>query len=155
MRRATLQDKRTIARWPAYPEEFREIDYALRDNGWLDEFLGKAWIYIAERDREPIAFSLLAMEKESEAEFRIALHADFLGKGLGRIVARRTIELGFHVHGLRRIHLIVRKNNLRARNLYESMGFQLSGSCIKVVDGCSVEFKEFEYLHALAGTRHR
>lgn len=149
MCRATLQDKQAIALWPAYPEEFRELDYALRENGWLDEFMGKenAWIYVAERDQVPIALSLLAMGEESEAEFRIALHADYLGKGLGRVIARRTLELGFHVHGLRRIHLIVRKNNHRARKLYESMGFQPSGSCMKVVDGCRVEFQQFEYLY--------
>lgn len=150
MRRATPQDRRAIAKWPPYPAEFRELDYALRESGWLDEFLEKAWIYVAERDQVPIALSLLAMGEESEAEFRIALHADYLGNGLGRVIAQRTLELGFHVHGLRRIHLIVRKNNHRARNLYESMGFQPSGSCMKVVDGFRVEFQQFEYLHASA-----
>jgi hypothetical protein len=85
------------------------------------------------------------MEEESKAEFRIALHADYLGNGLGRVVTQRTLELEIHVHGLRQIHLIVRKNNHRARQLYESIGFQSSGSCIKVVNGCSVEFQKFEY----------
>ena len=146
-RRAKRQDRQAIAGWPPYPDEFGELDYALRKNGWLDEFLEKenAWIYVTEQDETPIAFSLLAMEGESGAEFRIALHADHLGKGLGRIVAQRTLELGFHVHGLQRIHLVVRRNNHRARNLYESMGFRPCGSCMKEVNGCSVEFQQFEH----------
>ena len=150
MRRAIPQDRRRIAGWPPYPAEFGELDYALRRNGWLDEFLEKenAWIYVTERDGAPIAFSLLAMEGVSGAEFRIALHADHLGKGLGRIITQRTMELGFHVHGLQRIHLIVRRNNHRARRLYESMGFRPCGSCVKDVNGCSVEFQQFEYLPA-------
>lgn len=147
MRRATLQDRQTIVRWPSYPAEFSELDYALRDNGWLDEFLEKAWVYVTEQDQVVVAFSLLAMEGESEAEFRIALHADYLGKGLGKVVTQRTLEVGFHVHGLKRIHLIVRKNNHRARKLYESIGFQPCGSCMQVVNGCRVEFQQFEYLY--------
>ena len=89
-----------------------------------------------------------ATAAQKAAEFRIALHADYPGKGLGRIVAQRTLEPGFHFHGLQRIHLIVRKNNHRARKLYESIGFRPCGCRMKEVHGCSVEFQQFEHLHA-------
>ena len=70
--RATGQDRQAIAGWPPYPAEFGELDYALRRNGWLDEYLEKenTWICVTEQDEVPIAFSLLATEGESSAEFR-------------------------------------------------------------------------------------
>ena len=151
MRMATLQDKQVISRWPSYLAEFSELDYALRNNGWLDEFLERenAWVYVAEQNQVPFAFSLLAMDGKAAAEFRIALHADYLGKGLGKIVTQRTLELGFQIHGLQRIHLIVRRRNHRARWLYEALGFQPCGSCIMMVNGCEVEFLQFECSSAL------
>ena len=33
------EDIAIIKAWPLYPEEFSDLDYSLRDGGWLDEFL--------------------------------------------------------------------------------------------------------------------
>ena len=147
LRPATAHDKIAIAQWPAYPAEFSELDYALRANGWLDEFQGKAdtWIYAAELDKALVAFTLLAITGKQEAEFRIALHPHYLGRGLGRAITLNTLELGFRDKTLKRIHLIVRKDHARAIKLYADIGFCEFECCIQTVNGKSVEFHRMEY----------
>lgn len=147
LRPATVHDKIAIAQWPVYPKEFRELDYALRTNGWLDEFEGKldTWIYVAELDKAVVAFTLLATTDNGEAEFRIALHPHYLGQGLGKPITLNTLELGFHDNALKRIHLIVRKDHPRAIRLYTEIGFSENGCCIQTVNGKPVEFHRMEY----------
>lgn len=142
MRRLQASDLINIRHWPAYPPEFAELDYALRDNGWLAEFYGKAdaWIFVAEQAGEIIAFSLLAYTGMAEAEFRIALRADKLGQGLGRTITSMTLHQGFAVMHLSRIDLIVRKNNSRAIHLYRRTGFKTCSECEKIVNGKQVTF---------------
>ncbi|MEJ2362411.1 MAG: GNAT family N-acetyltransferase [Gammaproteobacteria bacterium] len=146
LRPATAHDKIAIAQWPAYPAEFHELDYALRTNGWLDEFQGKpdTWIYVAERDKAAVAFSLLTTTSEREAEFRIALHPHYLGQGLGKPITLNTLELGFRDKELKRIYLIVRKDHHRAIRLYAELGFSYFDCCILTVNGNPVEFRRME-----------
>jgi len=78
------------------------------------------------------------------AEFRIALHPDRLGQGIGRTVARLTLAHGFSDPAISRIRLIVRKNNPRARRLYEALQFRMTGECIGEIQGNPVDFFTME-----------
>jgi RimJ/RimL family protein N-acetyltransferase len=144
LRRFDSSDLIKIHQWPAYPPEFDELDYALRENGWLAEFHDKpeAQIYVAEQAKEIIAFSLLAKTGKAEAEFRIALRADHIGHGLGKTITAMTLHEGFSTMNLSRINLIVRKNNPRAISLYHQIGFKTYSTCEKTVNGKPTSFWE-------------
>ena len=72
------------------------------------------------------------------------MHPHFLGKGLGKQITQKALKAGFHENGLQRIHLIVRKNNLRAIRLYERTGFGHCGECTRTVNGQAVIFYEMD-----------
>jgi diamine N-acetyltransferase len=139
-------DKAVIEKWPSYPVEFEELDYALRKEGWFEEFRDRqdTWFYAVEQSGETsgelIAFTILAWTAPGEAEFRIALRSDKAGHGLGRIITNTTLKIGFHEIGLERIHLIVRKNNSRAIELYRKENFSCCGECRKTVNNKQAEF---------------
>jgi RimJ/RimL family protein N-acetyltransferase len=146
MRSLNSSDLIKIHHWPAYPPEFQELDYALRENGWLAEFHGKpdAWIYVAEQAGEIIAFSLLARDdfhlERGLFERPIALRADKLGQGLGRTITSMTLQQGFSTMNFSRIDLIVRTSNPRAIHLYQQIGFKTCSECEKTVNGKRVNF---------------
>ena len=146
LREINEQDIAIIKIWPVYPEEFKDLDYALRDSGWIDEYLGKdsTWIYIAEDSGVAIGFTILSKDSapSRQAEFRIALNPDYLGQGFGKKLTRMALEKGFQELGLQRIYLIVRKSNPRARRLYENCGFTKTGECRKVIQGIMVDLFE-------------
>jgi diamine N-acetyltransferase len=148
-RKFRLSDQAEIQAWPPYPPEFAELDYALRSNGWLAEFRDRpdASIYIAEQNLEIVAFSLLAKTSPAEAEFRIAVHPDKIGRDIGRIFTSLTLEEGVSKTHLSRIHLIVRKNNARAISLYKQLGFRECGDCVKTVNRKTVQFLMMEFLN--------
>lgn len=131
-----------IRNWPPYPQAFRELDYALREQGWIDEFHNKPHVrfYIAKQAQQTLGFSLLATTAPMEAEFRIALHPEHLGKGIGRRLTLQTLAEGFVHRGLSRIHLIVRVNNTRAIRLYQSLGFMTRHKTTRTIMDASVEF---------------
>ncbi len=139
-------DFSVIRNWPPYPPEFAELNYALRDDGWLDKFRQKpaTAIYVARQHGEIVAFSLLSKTAESSAEFRIALRADKLGRGLGKTVAALTLARGFSDPGLNCIHLIVRKNNIRAQHLYRQLGFRETGRALMEINGSLIDFIEMK-----------
>lgn len=142
LRKLTGEDIPGIKSWPPYPPEFSELDYSLRDGGWLDEYRTKAGtnIFVA-TDQDGIAgFSLISNVDTGTAEFRIALHPETLGKGTGKTVTLLTLQQGFSDPGITLIRLIVRKNNPRAKKLYESLRFRHTGECTSVVNGKRVEF---------------
>jgi diamine N-acetyltransferase len=138
------EDIAEIKKWPVYVDAFEQMDYALREHGWLDEFRDRpnTWIYIAELNNQVTGFCLLSITERGEAEFRIAIHPQRTGQGLGRQVALATLARGFRQLNLDSIHLIVRKNNPRAAKLYESIGFVKTGESIHVVRGTRIEFTD-------------
>jgi len=146
LREINEQDITNIKIWPAYPEEFKDLDYALRDSGWIDEYMGKdsTRIYIAEESGVAIGFTILSKDsaKSCQAEFRIALNPDYLGQGFGKMLTLMALEKGFQELGLQRIYLIVRKSNPRARRLYENCGFVETGECSKEIQGIMVDLFE-------------
>lgn len=136
------EDLPVIHAWPAYPDAFKELDHALRNGGWLTEFYRKpeTWIYVSEHAGAAIAFSILSKTGVDEAEFRIALHPDWLGRGLGGHITTVTLAKGFGEISLQYIHLIVRQNNPRARRVYERVGFRQQGECELEVNGRQVMY---------------
>jgi RimJ/RimL family protein N-acetyltransferase len=146
LRRIQIADAAIIETWPPYPPELTELDYALRNSGWITEFSTQpdTWIYVAEQSNELIAFTILSLTAQGEAEFRIALRADKLGHGLGRIISEQALAIGFDEIGLERIHLIVRKNNQRARALYQGLNFSHCGESQILVNGKQVDFLAME-----------
>ncbi len=135
-----------IRGWPPYPGDMAQMDYALRERGWLEEFGSKAdaTVYVTEDSGELIAFTILAETSGREAEFRIALRADRTGLGLGGRITVDTLRRGFGAHGFSCIHLIVRKNNHRGIALYRRIGFAERGECRKDIHGVPVEFIRME-----------
>ncbi len=142
LRPMQASDPLRIARWPAYPAEFAELDYALRDGGWFHELRDhpRARVFVAAERGEPIGFTMLLPTDESEAEFRIALHADHIGAGLGRTLSAQTLAIGFCGLGLARVHLVVRAGHARAIRLYEDLAFAMRGTCQRTFDGKAAEF---------------
>jgi diamine N-acetyltransferase len=138
----TEKDIAEIKAWPAYEQRFEQMDYALQDGGWLDEFRNRAdtWIYISESDGQTVGFSLLSSIAKVGAEFRIAIHPQRTGMGLGRAVTLATLKIGFWELNMDWIFLIVRKNNYPAMKLYESLGFKKTGESIHTIQGRSIEF---------------
>jgi diamine N-acetyltransferase len=135
-----------IKSWPHYPPEFFDLDYSLRDGGWLDEYRGKpgAEILMAVEQGEIVGFSLLCRDRKGSAEFRMALHPARIGKGVGRSILQRTLEYCFADMSISRVRLIVRKNNLRAQKLYSSAKFHATGECIEEIQRRPVEFFAME-----------
>jgi nicotinamidase-related amidase/ribosomal protein S18 acetylase RimI-like enzyme len=139
-------DVPVIKAWPPYPSEFAELDYSLRDGGWLDKYRTKpgAEILAAVYGTEIVGFSILASDGNGIFEFRIALHPQRIGGGLGKKVLFLTLMRGFTFHGAERVRLIVRKNNLRAQALYTLYNFNRTGECIEQIQGEPVEFFTME-----------
>jgi len=137
IRKLVPSDEDAIRNWPPYPPDFGDLDYALRNDGWLTEYKNKpdTWCFAAEQAGELIAFTILSKTGGDEAEFRIALKASRTGQGLGGTITALTLAKAFTEIGLSRIHLIVRKNNPRAIRLYTRLGFAERGDCFKTIDG--------------------
>lgn len=135
-------DATKIRHWPPYAGDMAQMDYALRKDGWLDEFraMPNTFLYAAEAENDLVGFAILAGTGTGEAEFRIALRSDKTGLGLGAKITCRTLEIGFGEHGFSRIHLIVRKNNDRGIGLYRRMGFTDRGECQRDVCGAPADF---------------
>ncbi|MCX5869618.1 MAG: GNAT family N-acetyltransferase [Deltaproteobacteria bacterium] len=145
-----------IKGWPSYVGDMEQMDFALREAGWLDEFRLRpgTFSYVAEQDAELIAFTMLGKTDTTGAEFRIAVRADRTSQGLGEGIAILTLRCGFQEHRFSRIHLIVRKNNGRAIRLYRRVGFSEQGECQREIRGVTVDFwlmgieqEEFARLH--------
>jgi ribosomal protein S18 acetylase RimI-like enzyme len=131
-----------IKAWPLYPPEFSELDYCLRDGGWLDQYLGKpGTILLAAIDGGAvIGFSVLSRDGPGIKEFRMALHPRRIGTGAGRTILKSTLEYCFADMTITAVRLIVRKNNLRAQKLYLAMNFRPTGESTDLIHGSPVEF---------------
>ena len=150
LRQITQDDIAIIKGWPPYHAEFSDLDYALRDGGWLDEYSQKPGtdILIADDGGTIAGFSIIAREPGGIAEFRIALHPERCGRGVGRTVTYLSLVHGFSDTATDTVRLIVRKNNPRAKRLYEAMHFQDTGECIEEIQGKPVEFYRMEISRA-------
>lgn len=143
LRELTADDALEINSWPAYPGDMAQMDYALRSDGWLQEFGhdGSSIVYAAMDGAELVGFSVLARTGGTEAEFRIAVRADRTGQRLGEAIASLTLRRGFAELGLTRINLIVRPSNHRGMCLYRRLGFVDCGECRKEIQGVMTDFR--------------
>ena len=131
-----------IARWPRYRGEHAQMDYALRENGWLTTYWPVAGnvCFAAMAGVVCVGFSLLIQNGAGNAEFRTAVHPAHLGAGHGGEILRRTLTIGFTEHNLKAITLIVRKNNPIARRLYARHGFVICGETTETIQGQVIDF---------------
>jgi RimJ/RimL family protein N-acetyltransferase len=144
----TATDVQAIRCWPAYTGRFLPLDYALRENGWLDQFPASATNrrWGAWRDGELVGFALLTNIQNEEAEFYLAVHPDRFRQGVGREITRKVLDLGTKQLGLKRIYLRVRDWHTDAIGLYKSVGFkELPGTQVNTVNGAPVTFVTMEY----------
>lgn len=93
---------------------------------------------VVEVRKVPVGFGILAglAGTHDSIELRRILIAS-KGKGYGRATMEAVMELAFEARGAHRFWLDVIDDNARARNLYESLGFQIEGrlrECYKVGD---------------------
>lgn len=137
LREMTNEHVRIIKKWPEYPAEFTELDHALRDGGWLDSDHDKA--FSAFEDQTIIGFVVLWKSNESMT-VSLALKGDQIGKGLGYVVLCETLVKCFTEFGCKKVFLDVRKTNLRAKKLYDKVGFKIVGEHISEVRGKQVPF---------------
>lgn len=145
-RNIRIEDISSVKEWPSYPPEFAGLDYSLRDGGWLDEYYPRPGtdIVIAEKAESMDGFAILAREPPAGAELRIAIHPEKLGQGLGTSLARMMLLHGFTKPEIATIRLIVRKNNPRARALYERLHFRKTGECMEEILGEEIAFDRME-----------
>lgn len=87
--------------------------------------------------QNPIGTYLVALDGEQIAAYggfwtivpegninNIAVHPDYRGRGISKILMHRLIELAAQ-KGVKELYLEVRAGNLVAQNLYKSLGFKM------------------------------
>jgi ribosomal-protein-alanine N-acetyltransferase len=82
--------------------------------------------YIAEIDGRIVGYILFWLLPDEVDIHNVAVHKDFRRRGLGRRLLERAVSEA-RGRGSSRITLEVRKSNLAAQKLYESMGFIVTG----------------------------
>jgi len=142
----TDDDKELIEKWLPFPEDCKDFDYAVRKNGWIDTFVKNAEdrAFVVEDGTELIGFSIIKHILNEEAEFLIIVRGDIVGKGIGRFLTIQTLSKCFSELMYKKIKLIVRKKNERAKKLYIKTGFKYNGECVKKIKGEDIEFYKME-----------
>lgn len=133
------EDVKIIKTWPPYPQEFSELDYAIRDGGWLDSRENSDYLSIHINEKL-IGFIGMSGIKENEADILIAMHADYICKGYGSSAMKMAIEYYFRKYNLSKITLVVRKTNHIAKHVYEKLGFKDFGESTYNMQGKLIEF---------------
>ena len=76
------------------------------------------------------------------ADLTIAVHPDFQGKGIGRMIFTHLLDLIKNDRpDILRVELISRETNLKAISFYESLGFKREGKLEKRIKGEANEFE--------------
>lgn len=135
-------DIQEIAKWSPYEGIHSQMNYAISEDGWLNTYCcdSRNYCFVAKKGDLCVGFSLLIYKGSKEAEFRIAVNPDYIGSGYGRMITQETILIGFNVHNLEKIRLIVRKNNHVAQKLYEKIGFNMCGETKENIQGQNIDF---------------
>lgn len=135
------EDKQVIYNWPTYPSDCIELDYAVRKGGWIDQYTkDHDRIYSALKGSGLIGFSIIHGTDNGDAEFLICIKGDELGQGFGKELALLTLKKCFEVFKYKKVTLIVRKINERAKKLYNKIGFIYKGDCVRNINGKDIEF---------------
>ncbi len=123
IRRALEQDierivkiERLSFRYP-YPMELLK-SYIARSN---------ACFLVAEVDGEIVGYAIAEHERNTLGHLiSIAVSPQWRGKGIGKALLRAVLRK-LKERGVQKVYLEVRKNNLIAQHLYESVGFKCTG----------------------------
>jgi len=76
------------------------------------------------------------------SDLTIAVHPDFQGRGIGRLLFARLIEEVEHNHsGILRIELIARESNQRAIEFYKTLGFLVEGRMVNRIKSVGSGFE--------------
>ncbi len=100
--------------------------------------LAQCWLYRDDGDvfpcavyhnEEPVGFLLLEedMEEQELIIWRIMFPEEYANKGYGGEVIRKVIELARESRKYDKLTLICKPDNLRARHLYDRLGFLPTG----------------------------
>lgn len=84
------------------------------------------------RDEDAALAGFFYFEQRGDAIFYgLGLRPDLTGQGLGRDFVTMGLELARELFGTRRVILDVAEFNERARKVYESVGFRVSGRKVR------------------------
>ena len=142
LRELSREDMPTINSWRNSPEIIDSLGSPFRyvakevDDAWFSSYLGSrnsnVRLAIVDTEKEKIIGAVYLTGIDwvcRSAEFSIWIGAsDSQGKGAGRFATQKTLEHAFRNMGLHRIHLTVLSENIRAINLYKSVGFLKEGT---------------------------
>lgn len=145
------EDKKVINNWPKYSYGDMQIDYAVRENGWIEQYLKypNDKIYIGMENSEILGFTILHYNKNSEVEFLIMIKSTKIGQGYGKKLSIMTLNKCFTELDLEKVSLAVRKDNKKAMELYDRLGFYYTGGCIRKIEGVDIEFFNMELSRSL------
>jgi ribosomal-protein-alanine N-acetyltransferase len=82
--------------------------------------------FMAEIDKQIVGYILFWLLPDEVDIHNVAVHKDFRRRGLGRRLLQQAVQEA-RGRGASRITLEVRKSNLAAQKLYESLGFTVTG----------------------------
>jgi putative acetyltransferase len=98
---------------------------------YLDSFGPNDHVFVAELDGRVVGQAGLHVREgklRHSAWVGLAVHDGFSGRGIGRALMEKLIDLADRWLGLTRVDLVVVANNTRAIGLYEKLGFVLEGT---------------------------
>lgn len=95
---------------------------------FLSELLenDRAHYLVARADGKPVGYVGIWLVADEGHITNVAVHPDYRSRGVGRRLMEAITELARR-KGARRLTLEVRKSNIRAQRLYESLGFKSVG----------------------------
>jgi len=123
IRRMTVEDVETVAEIDrlSFPAPWSENAYRSEmDNPC-------AWYYVMEKEGRIAAMAGMWLILGEGQITTIAVHPDFRGQGLGKIMLRAMLQAAYEELFITEMSLEVRPSNTVARNLYTSLGFVEEG----------------------------
>ncbi|MCL4392935.1 GNAT family N-acetyltransferase [Patescibacteria group bacterium] len=120
-----------LENFTAKNEDFYNIRESIKNNTYAKHIIkmmesqndGNSLILCAlNQKNEFIGFAVLLKTKQKESEIDIYIHRNYRNKGIGQIILKTIIEYTKYIN-VDTIHLKVRKNNKKAINLYQKIGF--------------------------------
>ena len=98
---------------------------------YIESFGPNDHVFVAELDGRVVAQAGLHVREgklRHSAWVGLAVHDAFCGRGIGRALMEKLLDLADRWLGLLRVDLTVVSNNERAIGLYEKLGFVLEGT---------------------------
>jgi putative acetyltransferase len=98
---------------------------------YIDNFGPNDHVFVAELDGRIVAYAGLHVrdgKMRHSAWLGIAVHDAFFGRGIGRAMMEKLLDLADRWIGITRVDLTVVANNTRAIALYEKLGFVVEGT---------------------------